>query len=100
MVRRGIRCARSHLVTSAVLSGEQRPARFGFIVSKQVGSAVTRNTVRRRLKSLCAAAVADVPAGADIVVRAFPSAAGASFAELGEDIAHSLRRVLNGQRSR
>lgn len=80
--RRGSRCAAGHLVTHVVATGEPRPARFGFIVSKAVGNAVTRNLVRRRLKSVCAEALPDVTQGADIVFRALPSSAGASFAEL------------------
>ena len=57
VVRGGARCAAAHTVTYVALSGEDRAPRFGFLVSKQVGSAVTRNTVRRRLKALCAEAM-------------------------------------------
>ena len=56
VVRRGARCAGANSITYVVQSGDDRAARFGFIVSKQVGSAVVRNTVRRRLKAVCAGA--------------------------------------------
>src|SRR5690606_25028160 len=52
--RRGARSAAGHVVTHIVETGESRPARFGFIVSKAVGNAVRRNLIRRRLKAICA----------------------------------------------
>lgn len=72
-------------------SGES-PARFGFIVSRQVGSAVTRNLVRRRLKAACAEALAGVRPGADIVIRALPSSATADFGTLRDDVVRCLKR--------
>lgn len=92
VVRRGRRCAGPHTVTYVTASGEDRSARFGFIVSKQVGSAVVRNTVRRRLKAVCAEALPGVRPGADIVIRALPSAGTAAFAELRAEVAHCLTR--------
>ena len=76
-------------VNSAVADG---PARFGFIVSKQVGGAVVRNTVRRRLKALCHESLPAVAPGSDIVIRALPSAATASFSDLRADVARCLAR--------
>lgn len=56
--------------------GVGRPGpRVGFVVSGALGNAVTRNRVKRRLRHLAAAHVADAPAGLDIVVRALPRAA-------------------------
>jgi len=92
VVRRGVRCAAPHTVTYVIASSEDRPARFGFIVSKQVGGAVTRNTVRRRLKAVCAQALADVRPGADVVIRALPSAASADFAQLRDEVTRCLSR--------
>ncbi len=68
------------------------PARFGFIVSRQVGGAVVRNTVRRRLKALCFESLDAVAPGSDVVIRALPSAASASFAELRTDVTRCLAR--------
>lgn len=74
-------------------TGEAHEPRFGFIVSKQVGTAVIRNTVRRRLKAVCAAAITDVPEGMDVVIRALPASATATFAELNADVTRCLARL-------
>lgn len=74
-------------------TGEAREPRFGFIVSKQVGTAVIRNTVRRRLKAVCAEARVDVPQGTDVVIRALPVSATATFAELEADVTRCLARL-------
>ncbi|MGW9114710.1 ribonuclease P protein component [Microbacterium sp. NPDC055683] len=92
VVRRGSRCAGASTVTHVVHTGEQRDPRFGFIVSKAVGNAVTRNTVRRRLKAVCASALPDVRTGADVVIRAMPSAATASYQELRSEVTRCLAR--------
>ena len=76
-------------------TGEAREPRFGFIISKQVGNAVIRNTVRRRLKAVCAEAVAAVPQGTDVVIRALPSSASASFADLKADVTRCLARLVD-----
>lgn len=93
VVRRGIRCGGARLVTSMLATGEARAPRFGFIISKQVGTAVIRNTVRRRLKAVCAQAVPAVPRGTDVVIRALPASATASFAELEGDVLRCLARA-------
>ena len=92
VVRRGRRCAAPHTVTYVVTSADQRPARFGFIVSKQVGSAVVRNTVRRRLKAVCFGALGGVTPGSDVVIRALPSSANADFADLRAEVERCLAR--------
>lgn len=71
---------------------DDSPARFGFIVSRQVGSAVTRNTVRRRLKAVCAEALPSVRGGASVVIRALPSAASVDYATLRADVVRCLQR--------
>ncbi|NYF29806.1 ribonuclease P protein component [Microbacterium sp. JAI119] len=74
-------------------TGENRAARFGFIISKQVGTAVVRNSVRRRLKAVCAEALPRVPEGTDVVIRALPASATASYAELRADVDRCLLRL-------
>ncbi|MFY9714960.1 MAG: ribonuclease P protein component [Microbacterium sp.] len=93
VVRRGSRCGGARVVTSMLSTGESRVARFGFIISKQVGTAVVRNTVRRRLKAVCAEALERVPEGTDVVIRALPASASASFAELRSDVHRCLGRL-------
>ena len=75
---------------------DQRAPRFGFIISKQVGTAVVRNTVRRRLKAVCAEFIDMVPEGTDVVIRALPASATADFEALRADVERCLRRVLPG----
>lgn len=79
-------------MTYVVSTGEDRPARFGFIVSKKVGTAVVRNTIRRRLKAICASALPNLGRGADVVIRALPGAATASFGELDAHVVRCLSR--------
>jgi ribonuclease P protein component len=73
--------------------------RAGFVVSRAVGGSVVRHRVTRRLRHLVAPRLADLPPGARLVVRALPPAAGASSAELAEDLDSGLRaarRKLGG----
>jgi ribonuclease P protein component len=101
--RRGIRASRPTLVVHAVpvvdvgserdVLGRSGP-RIGFVVSGALGNAVTRNRVRRRLRHLAAAHVADTPAGMDLVVRALPRAA-TTPAEVSEDLGSAWHEVVS-----
>lgn len=94
VVRDGNRVGGAYCITHAVLHvHDTDPARFGFIVTKAIGNAVTRNRVRRRMKSIADRHLAEGFAGADVVFRALPKSASASFAELEREITRSLRRV-------
>jgi ribonuclease P protein component len=91
-VRRGARGGRDTLVvhlTTRTDPGPQGPV-VGFVVSKAVGNAVTRNLVRRRLRGLAAERLSSLPANAGVVVRALPPAAGRPYAELGGDLDAAL----------
>ncbi|MBM7466043.1 ribonuclease P protein component [Microbacterium esteraromaticum] len=57
---------------------------------------MVRNTVRRRLKAVCAEFVDMVPEGTDVVIRALPASATADFAALRTDVERCLSRVLSG----
>jgi ribonuclease P protein component len=92
VVRRGRRRAGANAIVYVSATGEDRGPRFGFIVSKQVGGAVVRNTVRRRLKAICAEALPSVQPGSDIVLRALPVSADASFQDLRADLQRTLPR--------
>ncbi|WP_030016455.1 MULTISPECIES: ribonuclease P protein component [Micrococcales] len=84
--RSGVRSGRRNLVLYArLLSEESSPSVCGFVVSKAVGNAVTRNLVKRRLRELVAPVIAARPQGLSIVVRALPSAAHTSWADLARD---------------
>lgn len=73
-VRCGVRAGRETLVVHAVAT-DSPPSRAGFVVSKAVGNAVTRNRVKRRLRHLAAGALPGVGRPIDVVVRALPAAA-------------------------
>ncbi len=67
---------RAHEDTRERASGA-RPAQVGFVVGKNVGNAVTRNRVRRRLRHLAAAELPRTTDPVRVVVRALPRAATA-----------------------
>ncbi len=67
-------------------------SRIGFIVSKKVGGAVTRNRVRRRLRELFRT-LPNRPAGLDLVVIARNTAADATFEAIGEALGQALGKV-------
>lgn len=62
----------------------------GFVVSKAVGGAVVRNTVKRRLRHLVAERISDLPLGTTLVVRALPPSAAASYRQLALDLDAAL----------
>jgi ribonuclease P protein component len=67
--------------------------RVGFVVSRAVGPAVTRNLVKRRLRHLARERLASLPAGSMLVVRALPAAAEAGYDELGAELDRCLSHV-------
>ncbi|MEV6068271.1 ribonuclease P protein component [Nocardia sp. NPDC052001] len=102
-VRQGRRIGRRDLVVHVLLhddlSSGPEPSirvggpRFGLIVSKAVGPAVVRHRVARRLRHICASVAVDLPAGADIVLRALPGAANAASVDLERQIRSGLRKL-------
>lgn len=76
-------------------SDEENPAspRVAFAVSKAVGGSVVRHRVVRRLRQVISEYLTEMPAGCTVVVRALPSAATATSAELAEDLDALIPRV-------
>lgn len=104
-VRCGRRAGRARLVVhldiaNVTADGTARPddavglPRAGFVVSRSVGDAVTRNRVKRRLRHVVRERLVDLPDGARLVVRALPAAADATSKELAADLDSALARVL------
>jgi ribonuclease P protein component len=91
-IRRGARAGRSTLVVHG-RAADSDGFRIGFVVSKAVGGAVVRNKVRRRLRGLVMERFDTVPSGIDLVVRALPAAAGASYLDLAGDLDSALATV-------
>ena len=101
-VRGGRRSGRGTVVVHLLIDepAQASSARAGFVVSKAVGNAVTRNRVRRRLRHLVRPRLGDLPPGVRLVVRANPAAAEATFETLGADLDAALSAARNPRRRR
>jgi ribonuclease P protein component len=87
-----------HLLVGEAAGSQKGPARVGFVVSRSVGGSVVRHRVQRRLRHLCRERLSGLPAGSQLVVRALPPAACASYQELGVDLDRCLERALRDTR--
>nr|WP_255549391.1 ribonuclease P protein component [Corynebacterium sp. TAE3-ERU12] len=67
--------------------------RMGLIVSKNVGNAVTRHAVSRKLRHIFAQLAPELDPGTDMVIRALPAAAQATSKELEKDVRSALRKL-------
>lgn len=94
-VRQGQRAGGRTLVIHLKPRESGEPALVGFVVSKAVGNAVTRNKVKRRLRAILAAHAFELPSGSLVVVRALPASSEADFSTLTRDIERSLDRLLD-----
>ncbi|MGO4856666.1 ribonuclease P protein component [Arthrobacter sp. 2MCAF14] len=93
-VRSGVRNGRRNLVLYTAPIGAGEPSRIGFIVSKAVGNAVTRNLVKRRLREAGALSLKGHGTGLAVVVRALPAAATASWDQLLTDYNAALAATM------
>jgi ribonuclease P protein component len=94
-IRTGRRARSDTLVVHLARPEAVGPPRIGFVVSRVVGNAVTRNRVKRRLRELVRGRRECLPAGSLLVIRALPPSARASYAELRSDLARCLSRVTS-----
>jgi ribonuclease P protein component len=78
-------------VRTAVLGTSAEPPRAAFAVGRSVGNAVTRNRVRRQLRSALREHAGSLQPGAGYLVRATPGAATTSYADLSD----ALRAILS-----
>ncbi|WP_109507055.1 ribonuclease P protein component [Nocardioides speluncae] len=95
-VRSGRRSGSRTLVAHLLVTDGEGPPLVGFVVSKAVGNAVTRNRVKRRLRHLARERIASLPGSAVLVVRALPASAQATYRELSGDLDRCLERVRAG----
>ncbi|HZC55511.1 MAG TPA: ribonuclease P protein component [Xanthobacteraceae bacterium] len=73
------------------------PARFGFTVSKQVGNAVERNRVRRRLREMVRLKPeTSFSPGHDYVLIGRRTALALPFSDMARELDGALRRVATG----
>jgi len=92
-VRQGRRVSTANAVLHVRTTGDE-PSRFGFIVTKAVGGAVTRNLVRRRLRAVCRDILPTVGTGADVVIRALPGSDTVSWVSLHDEIADGVGKAV------
>ena len=83
---------RGKLFSAHAFPNEHGNPRLGLSVSRKVGTAVTRNAVRRRLREVFRACTSEIPGNLDLVVSARPAAAGAAFGELQAEFAKALSK--------
>ena len=92
-VRESGRSGRATHVTLKVLRLEDgQPVRLGMAVSRQVGNAVHRNLLRRRLRVIIAE-VAEHMLGMAVTIRLLTGAASAPFADLRRNVRSALRQA-------
>lgn len=92
-VRSGDRNGRRNVVLYMEPTSQEQETEVGFIVSKAVGNAVTRNLVKRRLREIVVETVREYPRGFNIVLRALPPAAQASWSELQDDYRRAFSKI-------
>jgi ribonuclease P protein component len=95
-VRRGRRSYAPHAVVYVLPREASESTRFGFIVGKNVGGAVQRNLVRRRLRAIGRELLATHATGRDVVVRALPGVEQLAWDSLHTEISD----VVNGSVAR
>lgn len=96
----GARAPASAFTVQARHRAETGPARVGFTVSKQVGNAVERNRVRRRLREIVRLAeAAALREGHDYVLVGRRAALAAPFDDMMRELGAALRRVHDGKQS-
>lgn len=85
LVRSGRRARGAVTLAYGRRTDPDEPLRVGVIVARNVGGAVVRNRVRRRIKAAARPLTAEV-AGLDVVVRALPAAAAAAWPDLAAEV--------------
>ena len=84
---------RGRLFSVHAFPNELGTLRLGLSVSKKVGNAIARNTLRRRMREIFAVGAGEAEGNLDLVISARPAARDASFEELREEFARALRKL-------
>lgn len=94
-VRAGGRAWANRGLTLLVAPNALPHNRYGFVVSKRVGKAVTRNLVKRRLREILRQLdrAGRIPPGHDLALIVRPALAEASFAEARDAVTELLARA-------
>ncbi|MCL3860756.1 ribonuclease P protein component [Actinotalea sp. K2] len=89
-IRGGSRAGRTTVVVHLRPTTDDGAQHVGFVVARSVGGAVVRNRVRRRLRNVVVEQHDTWPTGVDVVVRALPPAAEATYADLARDFSSAF----------
>jgi ribonuclease P protein component len=92
-MRTGRKTVSDSMVTYLKSDSNPIAPKFGFVVSKTVGSAVERNLVKRRLRSAIRDRVTQFEKGQTLVIRALPSIKELSWDELGTQLDWCLKQT-------
>ena len=92
LVRSGRRTRGSLVLGYARRTAPDAPLRIGVIVAKNVGKAVVRNRVRRRIKAIGWALAQDTT-GLDVVLRALPAAARSDFDGIDREVRRAVAEL-------
>jgi ribonuclease P protein component len=96
----GARAAGATFVVQARRRAEDGPARVGFTVSRQVGNAVERNRVRRRLREMVRLTQGHgLRGGHDYVLIGRRAALEAKFGEMTRQFDAALHRIHDRERT-
>lgn len=93
MYGHGVKEAGRFVVVFALCS-EAEECRFGVTVTRRVGTAVTRNRARRRVRELMRWSGAALSGGVDVVINVRRGCAEAPWKELEEDFRRCLGRAI------
>lgn len=94
VVRGGRRGGSRHLIVHLLPANRPGAPRAGFVVSAKVGNSVVRHRVTRRLRPLVRGRLPELTPGTDLVIRALPSAATVTSADLAESLDQGIRAAL------
>ena len=93
VLRGGARGTDDGISCAAVRTERAGPARVGFTVTRQLGGAVVRNRVKRRLRAAAMGALAAAPGGADIVLMARADLSRMNFKDLEQSVRVAMARA-------
>jgi ribonuclease P protein component len=96
----GLRASVGAFVVQARRRAEDGPVRIGFTVSRQVGNAVERNRVRRRLREMVRLSQGGgMHDGHDYVLIGRRAALAAPFGEMRRELDTALGRIHDSERT-
>jgi ribonuclease P protein component len=92
-VRQHGRSRRHPLLILVINSNKMQTSRFAFVASRRVGTAVTRNRVKRLMRESVRLSLDQIESGWDCLIIARPSIAKASFDEVQSALSQLLSRA-------